>query len=59
MENRFSMYWSGGQAGGFQDDSNVLHLLCTLFLLLLYQFHLRSSGIRSQRLGTPMLEDLK
>ena len=43
-----------GRAGGwFQDDSSALHLLCTLFLLLLYQLHLRSSGIRSQRLETP------
>ena len=41
----------------FQDDSSVLHLLCTLFLLLLHQLHLRSSGIRSQRLGTPALEE--
>ena len=30
-------------------DSRALHLLCTLFPL---QLHLRSSGIRSQRLGT-------
>ena len=33
------------------------HLLCTLFLLLLYQLHLRSSGIRSWRLGNPALEN--
>ena len=33
-------------------------LLCTLFLLLLHQLHLRLSGIRSQRLGTPDLEHL-
>jgi len=31
----------------FQDDSSSLCLLCTLFLLLLHQLHLRSSGIRS------------
>ena len=31
----------------FWDDSHMLHLLCTLFLLLLHQLHLRSSGIRS------------
>ena len=37
----------------FPDDSSTLHLLCTLVLLLLHQLHLRSSGIRSQRLGTP------
>ena len=40
--------------GWFQDDSSALHLLCTLFLLLLHQLHLRSSGIRSRRLGTPL-----
>ena len=37
----------------FWDDSGTLHLLCTLFLLLLYQLHLWSSSIGSQRLGTP------
>ena len=47
----------GGRAEWFQDDSNALHLLCTLFLLLLYQLHLRSSGIRSWRLGNPALEN--
>ena len=41
--------------GWFQDDSSTLHLLCTL-LLLLQQLHLRSSGIRCQKLGTPALE---
>jgi len=40
--------------GRFQDDSSAFHLLCTLFLLLLHQLHLRSSGIRSRRLGTPL-----
>ena len=35
---------------------NALHLLCILFLLLWYQCHLRSSGIKSQRLGIPALE---
>ena len=34
-------------------DWGTSHLLCTLFLLLLHQLHLRSSSIRSQRLGTP------
>ena len=43
-----------GVGGWFQDDSSELYLLCTLFLLLLHQFHLRSSGIRFQRLGTPV-----
>ena len=42
------------KGGWFQDDSSALHLLCTLFLLLLHQLHLRSSGIRSRRLGTPL-----
>ena len=42
----------GVEEGWFRDHSSVLHLLCTLFLLLLYQPHLRSSGIRSWRLGT-------
>ena len=51
MENDFSM--DQGAEGSFQDDSNTLHLSCTLFLFLLYEFHLRSSAIRLQRLGTP------
>ena len=38
--------------GWFQGDSSALHLLCTLFLLLLHQLLLRSSGIGSWRLGT-------
>ena len=47
-----------GQVGGmvsgwFQDVSRALYSWCTLFLLLLHQLHLRSLGIRSQRLGTP------
>ena len=46
-----------GQEGWFQDDSDVLHLLCTLFLLLLYQLHHRSSGIRYWGLGIPALEN--
>ena len=41
--------------GWFQGDSSAVHLLCTLLLLLLYQPHLRSSGIRSQRLETPAI----
>ena len=43
--------WGGGQ--WFQDDRSTL---CTLFLLLSHQHHLRSSGIRIQRMGTPALE---
>ena len=46
-----------GVGEGFQDDSSALHLSHTLFLLLLHQLHLRSLGIRSQRLGTPVLKD--
>ena len=47
LEDNFSM-----EGGWFWDGSRVFHLLCTLFLLLLHQLHLRSSGIRSQSLGT-------
>ena len=50
MEDNFSMDW---ELRG--DDSSALHLLCTLFLLLLRQLHVTSSGIRSERLGTPTL----
>ena len=45
---------TGIGGGCFWDDSSVLHLLCTL---LLHQLHLRSSGIRSWRLGTPVLDN--
>ena len=46
--------------GWFEDDSNTLYLVCMLFLLLLLPLlHLRSSGIRSQRLGTPALSPSK
>ena len=55
MEDNFSM--NQGSGGWFRDDSSTLHLLFTLFLLLLHQFCLRSSGIRSQRLGTPALKN--
>ena len=43
----------------FQDSSSILRLLCALFLLLLHQLHLRSSGIKSWRLGTPVLWHLQ
>ena len=55
MEDNFSTdhrVW-----GWFQDDSSALHLLCTSFLSLLCQLHLRPSGIRSQRLGSPELQN--
>ena len=54
FHKRQFFHGQGGE-GGFQDDSGALHLLCTL--LFLYQLHLRSSDIRSQRLGTPILGD--
>ena len=41
--------WLGG-------DPSTLHVLCTLFLLLLHQLHHRSSGVRSWRSGTPAIE---
>ena len=44
-----------GVGGWVREDSNALHLLCALFLLLLHQLYLRSSGIRSWRLKTPFL----
>ena len=61
MEEDIFQAWSRG-GGWFQDDSkplHLLHLLCTLIvlLLLLYLLYLRSSGIRSWRLGTPDLND--
>ena len=40
------------------NDSIALHLLCTVFLSLLYQLNLRSLGIRSWRLGTPGLDNI-
>ena len=52
IKDNFSM---DGERGWFGDDSSASHLLCTLFLLLLHQLHLRSSGIRFQRLETPDL----
>ena len=48
-------FFHGPGRGGFQDDSGALHLLCTLFVILLLQLHLRSSGVRFWRLGTPAL----
>ena len=40
-----------GRGLWFWDDSSALHLLYTLFLLLLHQFPLRSTDIRSHKLG--------
>ena len=51
MEGNFSMDWAGqGSGGWFGDDSSSSHF--SLFLLLLHQLHIRSSGIRSCRLET-------
>ena len=41
--------------GWFQDDSNAVHLVGTLFLLLLYQLYLKSSGISDPRSWGPLL----
>lgn len=44
--NLFCTRFSTDEAGGwFQDVSSALHLSCTLFLLLLHQLCLRSSGV--------------
>ena len=37
----------------FWDDSNALHLLCTLFLLLLHRPHLNNQGLRTPGLKRP------
>ena len=52
VEDSFSM--DQGE-GWFQGDTSTLDLLCILFLLLLHQLHLRSSG-RSQSLEAPDTE---
>ena len=46
-----------GKGGLLEDDSSAVHLLCTSFLLLLHQLHLRPSGVRFQRLGPPNLKN--
>ena len=55
LEDNFSM--DQGWGDRFGDDSSALHLPCTLLLLLLHQLYLRSSGTRSQRLGTPAQDE--
>ena len=55
MGDSFSRDW---REGWFGDDSGTVHLWCTLFLLLLHQLHLRSSSIRSQRLG-PLVQRVR
>ena len=54
MEDNFFIDWSRKEEW-FGDNLSILHVLWTLFLLLLHQFHLSLSGTRSQRLGTPAL----
>ena len=56
MEENFSMDHGVGWGERCGDDSSALQWSCTLCLLLLHQLHLRSSGPRSQRLGTPALD---
>ena len=51
VEDCFYMDQARGWSG---DDSSGLGLSCALFLLLLHQLHLRSSGIRSWG-GEPLL----
>ena len=47
----------GGCPGWFWNYLSILHLLCTLFLLLLHQLDLRSSGINLKGGGTPVLKE--
>ena len=57
VEDNFSTDLWGAGWWVVWDDSSALHLLCVSFLLLLHQLHLRSSGIRSRKLGTPGISD--
>ena len=43
--------FSAGAGWWFRHGSGAFHSLCSLFPLLSHQFHLKSSGIRSQRRG--------
>ena len=52
------VFFIDSPGGCFGDDLNILYLLCTLFLLLLHQLHLRSSDIRSRKLGIPAVDIL-
>ena len=52
VEDNFSMNRGGRM---FQEESHALHLLCTLFLLLGHQLHLRPSGIDPRGQG-PLLK---
>ena len=55
VEDSFSADPGRGGGAWFGEDSSTLHFLSTLLLLLLHQLHLSSSGVRSWRLGTPVL----
>ena len=46
-----------GVGGMFSEWFKFITFIVHLFLLLLHQFHLRSSGIRSQSLVIPVLHD--
>ena len=52
-----TIFRGSGWGAWFQDDSRTLHLLCTLFLLLVAQLLLRSSGLRPWRLETTAFLD--
>ena len=56
---RKQFFWGSRPGSGGNSFGTIQAvLLCTLFLLLLHQLHLRLSGIRSKRLGTPDVEHL-
>ena len=57
-EDNFSTHWGWVGVGGDGLGMIQVHYMYTFFLLLLWQFHSRSSVIRSQRLGTHDLEQL-
>ena len=52
MKDKYSMGQAGGVVLGW---FKCIAFIVALFPLLLHQLHLRSSGIRSERLGTPDL----
>lgn len=52
MEDHFP--WTREAGPGGSGWFSLLHLLCTLFLVLLHQLQLTLSGIRFQRLETPV-----
>ena len=58
FHGRQFFYRPGQRWGQFGDDSSILHGLCMLFLLFITQLYFRSSGTRSQRLGTPNVHNL-